>query len=637
MTATQGNLAGLSRFIFRTPRWYTSLTFALLVAAVTGVAVFDTRFVLGDAWQGVFFVGVPTIVAGALTTAVDRSLGGRLTPNRSSFLAFACELVVVATLVSAGAVLVVSRATAGVVGPVDPLGQNFVFDALLVGLASIFGLRLLVLMSVSRHRATVAAVPAAIQTVVGAFLLFVYSGTVRYFEVSRLSGPVVDAFLARQEQAPAELLIVVPGDFLRLALLCVLYGVAVVAFVRVIDHPWQRSLGVSVLDFIGGFIGHVAEGTDELETFFEDIGEDAVVPVTVLGARTADGTEKFRFVLPMIHPGPMGEIGGGLLPLRVAKDADGLCFPPHATAGHDFNLVTDREVDTVLAAAESARRDLHYGADTSRAVRKQVGEATVLGQAIGDDLLVVATFAPGFADDVEYSVGLSAAAAARSSGFESVMMVDAHNSNDGLDGGDIGHVVPGSTRSFELMQAVEAVAEDLADAERHPARAGVAWSETEWEPADGIGPLGVRVAVLEVGDQTTAYILVDGNNMEPGVRDRLVAAVTGIEDVDVAEVMTTDNHVVNRIESENQVGDRVDVEDLLATVQSVTRKALADRDPVEMDMATEHAEVTVFGNDRTETLASTANAMVSLGFALAGVVVLASVALSALVFLLVPY
>jgi len=634
MTTTQGNLAGLSRFIFRTPRWYTSLGFALVVAAVTGVALFDSQFLLSDMAQGVFFIGVPTVIAGGLTSAVDRRLGGRLTPNRSSFLALTCELIVVITLLAAGTVMLVSRATAGTVGPVPALGQNFVFDALLVGLASIFGVRLLVVMSISRHRSLVAAVPAAVQTVVAAVLLFVYSGTVRYLEVSRLSGPLTDAFLARQEQAPAELLIIVPRDFTRLALLCLLYAVAVVVFVRVIDRPWRRSLGVSVLDFVGGFVGHMAEDTDELESFFEEIGEEAVVPVTVLSARRPGGEEKFRVVLPMVHPGPMGEIGGGALPTRVARSTDGLCFPPHATAGHDFNLVTDREVDTVMAAADSAHRAVDYDRGATRAVRREVGEASVLGQAVGDDLLVVTTFAPEFADDVEYSVGLSAAAQARSSGFEDVLLADAHNCNDGLEGDDLGHVVPGSTRSFQLMQAVESVAEELTDAAREPARAGVAWSETDWEPADGVGPLGVRVAALEVGDQTTVYALVDGNNMEPGVRGRLVETLSAVDDVDHVEAMTTDNHVVNTVDSENQVGDRVDVDRLVEVVRGVTRDALADREPVEMGMASEHAEVTVFGNDRTETLASTANAMVSMGFALAGVVVLASVSLSALVFLL---
>ena len=83
MTATQGDLAGLSRFIFRAPRWYTSVAFALFMAAIAGVGAFDSRFVLEDAWQGVFFIGIPTVAASLLTTPVDRWLDGQLTYNRS--------------------------------------------------------------------------------------------------------------------------------------------------------------------------------------------------------------------------------------------------------------------------------------------------------------------------------------------------------------------------------------------------------------------------------------------------------------------------------------------------------------------------------------------------------------------------
>jgi putative membrane protein len=50
-------------------------------------------------------------------------------------------------------------------------------------------------------------------------------------------------------------------------------------------------------------------------------------------------------------------------------------------------------------------------------------------------------------------------------------------------------------------------------------------------------------------------------------------------------------------------------------------------------MASERCEVTVFGNDRTETLASHANAVVSLGGALAAAVILAAMAVSVLIFL----
>jgi putative membrane protein len=128
-------------------------------------------------------------------------------------------------------------------------------------------------------------------------------------------------------------------------------------------------------------------------------------------------------------------------------------------------------------------------------------------------------------------------------------------------------------------------------------------------------------------------VLVDGNNMEPWLRDRTVDALAEAG-LDEAEVMTTDTHVVNTVEADNQVGGAIDHGEFIETVLGVVEEARADSEPVEAGMATERAEVTVFGNDRTETLASTANAMVAIGGALLAVVIGAAMAISLLVFVL---
>ena len=631
MTASQSNLAGLSRFIFRAPNWYTSLAFALLVAAVAGVGAFDSGeadavfrgilFVGQDAWEGVFFIGVPTVVAGFATPWVDRYTGGRLTYNRASLLALICEVLIVAVVSVAALIAYV----------VPALGQPFVFDALMFGLASVFALRLLVVMAVSRTSLPVAVLPASIQTAVAAALLFVYSGAIRYLaEGGSAAQAFLMPFLDESAEAPGVLSTLSPQQFGLLGILCVLYAGAVWVFLVAVDRPWRRSMGVSMLDFLRGFIGHVAEGTDELEDFFEELGEEAVVPVTVLAFRDDDGAEKARFVLPMIHPGPMGEIGGGNLPERVADTAEGLAFPPHATAGHDFNLVTENEVERLIDAADRAHRRIDYDDGATRSVRTRSGDADMLGQAFCGDGLLVNTFSPDFADDVEYGVGLTAREGAKTTGLDDVLLVDAHNCNNGLSGPDLGHVTPGSPRSFDLINAAEGVGERLADAPEGSLSLGTAWDETDWVPQEGIGPLGIRVAVIHVDGQETAYVLVDGNNMEPWLRDRIVDEL--LETVDAVEVMTTDTHIVNTVEADNQVGAEIDHSEFIDAVVDLVAEAREDLDPVEAGMATERAKVTVFGNDRTETLASHANAVVSLGGAFALAVSFAVIAISLLLF-----
>ncbi|CAJ51417.1 DUF2070 family protein [Haloquadratum walsbyi] len=633
MTTTQSELANLSRYIFRAPRWYVSLTFAIVVAAAVGVAAFDSGayattwrglFIFGrDAWEGVFFIGIPTVVAAFATTGVDRFVGGKLTANRSSLLALISELILVTIVV-----------TAAVISVITGLGQRFIFDALVVALASIFAFRLLIVMAVSRSSLVIAALPASIQTLVAAVLLFVYSGTLRYIS---FGGPLLDAYmmpyLARPERAPAELSAISMEHFALLGITSVLYALAVYGFIIVVDRPWRRSLNVSMLDFLRGFIGHIAEGSRELEEFFQQLGEEALIPVSVLSFKTLDDVEKARFVLPMIHPGPMGEIGGGNLPERVATAANGLAFPPHATAGHDFNLVTEREVDTIIDAVETAANRIEYATEATRSVRTHSGESSMLGQCIGNNGLLISTYAPGFADDIAYGVGLSASAEARTTGLSNVMLVDAHNSNNGLSGPTLGHVTPGSARAFDMISAARQCGDRLSTAEQYPMELGTAWAETPWDPTDGIGPLGVRVAVLKVADNETAYVLVDGNNMEPGLRGQIIEAIVDEGPVDAAEIMTTDTHIVNTVEANNQVGSAIDNDIFINTLSELTTEARRDYETVTGGMAVERVSVTVFGSDRTETLASHANAVVSIGGAFAVTVALAAIAVSVVIFL----
>ena len=619
MTTTQGELAGLSRYIFRTPRWYSTMAFGIGIAALVGIAAFDSRYVFEDAWLGVFYLGIPTVIASVLTGPIDRALGGQFTFNRSTLLATVSLLIGVTVLV-----------VAGLIATLTTLGQNFVYDALIGALALIFAFRFLVVHAVSRTHPLSSLVPASIQTFAAGVFLFIYSGTMNYLVSGGL--PYFQALLVRPEHAPPEITYAfAPGDFTLLVGMSALYTGTAYAFLRVLDRPWRRSLDVSALDFLRGFIGHIAEGSQELEEFFEKIGEEALVPVTVLSFRRPDGEEKARWVLPMIHPGPMGDIGGGNLPQRVAETAEGLAFPPHATAGHDFNLVTEREVETLIDAANSAMEKIEYHETASRPVRQDRDDVSVVGQSFGDDGLFVTTFAPDYADDVDYAVGLAAGAEARVEGVDDVLIVDAHNSNNGLEGDDLGHIVPGSRRSFELIQAVSDVAGTLQDSEAGHLELGTAWDQTNWKSEEGIGPLGIRVAVLAVDGTRFAYVLVDGNNMEPGLRGKVLSAIEGVDD---AEVMTTDTHIVNTVQSSNQVGAAIDQDELCVKIRTLVDRAIEDLEPVEAGMASETATVTVFGNDRTETLASQANAVISMGGGLAAAVIVATTAITVLIFFL---
>ncbi|NIV68135.1 DUF2070 family protein, partial [Candidatus Bathyarchaeota archaeon] len=65
-------------------------------------------------------------------------------------------------------------------------------------------------------------------------------------------------------------------------------------------------------------------------------------------------------------------------------------------------------------------------------------------------------------------------------------------------------------------------------------------------PSEGIGPGGVIAVAFHLGEREMVLISIDGNNMEPGFREKAQSLLKA-QGFDDAEIITTDTHVVNAI------------------------------------------------------------------------------------------
>ncbi|MCI4361119.1 MAG: DUF2070 family protein, partial [Thermoplasmata archaeon] len=128
----------------------------------------------------------------------------------------------------------------------------------------------------------------------------------------------------------------------------------------------------------------------------------------------------------------------------------------------------------------------------------------------------------------------------------------------------------------------------------------------------GIGPTGLRALVVRAAGTTTAYALVDGNNLVVGHRAQILAGLDGV--VDSAEVLTTDNHVVHEVDgSINPLGERYPAERLAADVRAAVVDAVRDLAPA--DVASGSAvvpDVPVLGPDWTARLLTSLGDTVSM-------------------------
>lgn len=576
-------LASYADYLFEVPDIKISLGIALVLSAAFGAVAFPFA-VLQGMEAGLLLFFVPAVLATFLTTLVSKVFGENVTNGRAALVSLI--MLAIVAVVTASTNLITHVA-----------GRPYTYVGYALALSLIYAMWMLVLLGISVNSLPKVIVPAGLQSLFSALALLFYTRS-----------PVV---------------------YIDLVISSVIFISAAFAFVRFVDHPMVKSFGVSSLDFIQDFIAHLTEGSPAMEEFFEKIGESIDAPVNVLSFRKPGGAIKAIVITPYVHPGPMGEIGGGNLPTIVSGAfPEGLVFVPHGTAYHDFNLVSAEESEKVIRAARIALGRVQYSPLASRSCRVAVGNTKVLGQRFDDSLLLVSTQAPTSTEDIEFAVGFTAMAESRVAGARCSTVIDSHNCTEPFATA----IEPGTRDSYNIIRAAENASKALLAMPLGSLWLGVASSPPICTRLEGMGDLGIRVAVVEASGQRTAYIVIDGNNMVKGLREEIIDGLP----VDEAEVMTTDTHVVNTLSGANYVGQHLDCGLLVDTVAALVDRAIADLEPVEAGMESELAtDVTVFGSHKIAKLASTANAMVAMGGAFGVAVIVAALSLTMLILILI--
>ena len=535
----------LTRFLFSAPPWYLSL----LAAIVPGLLLdLLTGSLLPYPWAGTLLLSVPAAAATFLTVPLVRLCGGTTTLNRSALLALCCTIFQLAAVV------------VGLIMPVDAI---FLFLAAF-SLGLIAGIRLIVLVSTADHRPSRMLVPALVQTLAGLVTVVVYP-TPGFISVTIVSMVVTVA---------ASLLLI----FL-------------------ITFPLERMLHFHIFGFLNAFLAHLDDGSPGMDDWFRRMGEQVSVPQATLVIRRA-GKPDIVMTVPNLHPGPVGDAGGGTLPHVLHGAFEGEVLVPHGCATHDFNPVAAGEISRVVETVRRSLQGLTLQPGAGPSARITQGSVSLQAQRFGDTLLVVGTRAPESTEDLDPAMALILMAEARGH-FRHLVFIEAHNSMTGVSGGiDYGttiatEYVDGFRKAVSLQAAVSVI----------PFRAGVAHVPVPFGRTQGFGELGIQALVIETGGQETAYVLLDGNNIIQGARE--VFRNAALELVDDAEIMTTDTHVVNTITGNNPVGLEVPPTKIVPYIRKAVEDARADLAPGEAGGATACCRgITVFGSHRIAQIAA---------------------------------
>ena len=520
--------------LFRAPS--PPVTYGLMVLGSAALAALLFLPNVSRFAEGFLLVGiVPALIASAVTTPLCAALGGRFEFHRSVFLALTVLLVM---LPLAAVWRVALWADPSVVPGLVSLGIFLAGPALWFRHASLYG--------VSRPSHARMLVVSLLQPVVylaGFFVLV----------------------------APSYLLVGEAATFLVLGFVCA------VALIRASDRPIRREFGISGVSLIRPLLDHVGrrdpEATHALESFFVDGAIPGDVTARVL-AFTHDGSVKVTLALPTVHPGPFAALGASDLPRKLSEKlgaSAGTVFVPHTPCDHDLDLPSDAEVDRVAEALRDLLSSLSPPKSTRAGPLVSPYEGSFArAQLLGDVVLVLVTQAPKPTDDIAFSVADRIVREVAQEGGPPVVLVDAHNSYiEGL--GDILYGTPNAEKL--VVDAKAAIHAAVAAARDGPIAVGAAVRKGYSIGRDGIGPEGIRALAIRVAGATTGYVLIDGNNLVVGDRDPIVHALREV--TDIAEVLTTDNHVVHEVDGGiNPVGERYPREALARETRATLEEAV---------------------------------------------------------------
>ncbi len=566
----------LSRYFFKSPSWPISIGIIVILGLIIDGA--SLRFAQNIHFFGTLAFTIPALAGFILTRPLVALFHRRITWNRSALLALSCDVIAVIITLT------------GLVIDISLLPLSYA-----IALGFLFGGRLVVLVAIADYRIGRMMIPAFIQ-----------------------SGAGLAVGLA----------IFLPPFGLLALLLFVVFGAGFVLLIWAIERPLYRAFHINGLSFLNTFIAHLTDGSKTMEDFFREIGEEVYVPQVSLFFRKKSGTGVI-FTVPNVHPGPMGEIGGGNLPKYLQSAFPELVLVSHGTATHDFNVVAEDEIEKIVSAIREGTGRLTYSSQASRSFRSEEGAVSALSQVFGDALLIISTRSPQKTEDIDYGIGMAIMAEGHRN-FPHVAFVDAHNCFTG----DISVVLPGSLPALEYQRAALSAIDQGQLQERYLFEIGASQVLLPFKRIEGFGDQGIETMVVRAGGQTTAYILIDGNNVQEGVREQLLDKALTL--VDEAEIMTTDSHVVNTLSGKNPVGFRVPPEDIVPFIERSVKEAIDDLSPAEIAGQTVLCErIRVFGSQRIVQMASTVNAMILFIPPLSVAILLLAFLLSILIYLVI--
>jgi putative membrane protein len=396
------------------------------------------------------------------------------------------------------------------------------------------------------------------------------------------------------------------ASFLQVNLLHVLLFLAVASvlclasgnlLVSIIDRLGRKSYGIPAMSLFRAFmLNWVLDLNKPIERYFEKLGEDEDIEVSFLQFEA-----KTAIIVPLVHPGPFKNLGSSLLPSLMKREFEkafgGEACVPLGILGHELDLASQEQNQKVIDAVLTSTKQVVLSDKAKPFVKTVEGNITVCCQIFGDAALLSFSLAPKTTEDLPQELGRFVREEARRLGLRDAIVVNAHNS------------ITAVTEMEESLEMLEAVASrclsKAVSAKESSFQVGAATVyPKEFGLKAGMGAGGITAVAVQIGAQKSVYVIIDGNNMISGVREKILSALASLGFAE-SEVFTTDTHAVNALvlgrRGYHPVGEAMNLDLLISYVKDAALAASARLEPGRVgSLLLTVPEVRVIGKARIE-------------------------------------
>jgi len=276
-----------------------------------------------------------------------------------------------------------------------------------------------------------------------------------------------------------------------------------------------------------------SQGNDfsEAEEIIEQRSYKTKVSTSQIRLCSSNGNTEFRMVLPEIHPGPYHPVGGSNIPYLMYKNFDSSAMIMHSISDHSLNLPSKNEVENYLKNLDKSIVK-EEGLVCTEPVTVQINKARVTGLLFGKNPLLFLSLSPHGMEDIPDYMKTEIEQYAKNRNYVRTLIVDCHNA--------MGEEIS-KEDGEDMLKAAKSCLDSLITKESYPIEFGYANSDNMDVWTEDLAMGGLSVVCLKINDKKFFLGWADANNMENGIREKIVENFTKTG-YTLLEICTSDTH-----------------------------------------------------------------------------------------------